>query len=175
MTAAHPCVIRGIFRQACILTTFREKFTPSSRSSHTRSVHILYLQHASRKPSVGITTTICLAKFREESKVMALRLTAVTHRRRVRQRRKRFSAAWFNWVHSHHLIYNACWEDPRLDRIALNAGAHDTMLTITSAGCNTLDYALLEPRHIYAVDLNYRQNALLELKLVQAGRNHCAV
>lgn len=28
-----------------------------------------------------------------------------------------------------------------------------------------LDYALLEPRHVYDVDLNYRQNALLELKL----------
>jgi S-adenosylmethionine-diacylglycerol 3-amino-3-carboxypropyl transferase len=35
---------------------------------------------------------------------------------------------------------------------------------ITSAGCNALDYALDAPKHIYAVDLNPRQNALLELK-----------
>lgn len=41
------------------------------------------------------------------------------------------------------------------------------MLVITSAGCNVLDYALDAPSHIHAVDLNPRQNALLELK--QAG------
>ncbi|HIN95922.1 MAG TPA: DUF3419 family protein, partial [Planctomycetes bacterium] len=35
----------------------------------------------------------------------------------------------------------------------------------TSAGCNALDYSLAGPRHVYAVDMNPRQNALLELKL----------
>jgi len=39
------------------------------------------------------------------------------------------------------------------------------MLVITSAGCNVLDYALLGPRRIHAVDANPRQNALLALKL----------
>lgn len=52
-----------------------------------------------------------------------------------------------------------------MDRVALDLGPEDTLLTITSAGCNVLDYALLGPKHIYAVDMNYRQNALLELKL----------
>lgn len=70
----------------------------------------------------------------------------------------------FQWVHSHNLVYNACWEDPRLDRAALKLGPDDTVLVITSAGCNALDYLLDEPRHLYAVDLNPRQNALLELK-----------
>jgi len=38
-------------------------------------------------------------------------------------------------------------------------------VVITSAGCNVLDYALLDPRRIHAVDANPRQTALLELKL----------
>ncbi len=76
-----------------------------------------------------------------------------------------FSSRVFNLVHRHNLVYNTCWEDPRLDREALDLGSDDTVLVITSAGCNALDYALVEPKHIYAVDMNPRQNALLELKL----------
>jgi S-adenosylmethionine-diacylglycerol 3-amino-3-carboxypropyl transferase len=75
------------------------------------------------------------------------------------------SSACFNWIHRHNLVYNTCWEDPRLDREALQLGSNDTVLMITSAGCNALDYALVAPRRIYAVDVNPRQNALLELKL----------
>ncbi len=71
----------------------------------------------------------------------------------------------FNLVHRHNLVYNTCWEDPRLDRQALRLGPDDTVLVITSAGCNALDYALTGVRHVYAVDVNPRQNALLELKL----------
>ena len=71
----------------------------------------------------------------------------------------------FNTVHRNNLVYNTCWEDPRLDREALRFGPTDDVLVITSAGCNALDYALCEPRHVYAVDMNPRQNALLELKI----------
>jgi S-adenosylmethionine-diacylglycerol 3-amino-3-carboxypropyl transferase len=39
------------------------------------------------------------------------------------------------------------------------------VLVITSAGCNTLDYALQGPARVHAVDANPRQTALLELKL----------
>ena len=73
----------------------------------------------------------------------------------------------FNAVHRNNLVYNTCWEDPRLDREALRIGPDDEILVITSAGCNALDYALCEPRHVHAVDMNPRQNALLDLK--QAG------
>ena len=75
------------------------------------------------------------------------------------------NARMFNLVHQHNLVYNTCWEDPRLDRIAMNLGPSDSVLVITSAGCNALDYALTGPKSVYAVDMNPRQNALLELKM----------
>ncbi len=71
----------------------------------------------------------------------------------------------FEFVHSHNLVYNTCWEDPRLDRQAMALGADDNVMVITSAGCNALDYLLDEPNCVHAVDMNPRQNALLELKL----------
>lgn len=71
----------------------------------------------------------------------------------------------FQFVHGNNLVYNTCWEDPRLDRVAMQLSAQDTVLVITSAGCNALDYALEGPAQVHAVDMNPRQNALLELKL----------
>jgi S-adenosylmethionine-diacylglycerol 3-amino-3-carboxypropyl transferase len=71
----------------------------------------------------------------------------------------------FRFVHGNHLVYNCCWEDPRLDREVMRLGTQDEVVLITSAGCNALDYALDAPRRIHAVDMNFRQNALLELKL----------
>jgi len=71
----------------------------------------------------------------------------------------------FNAIYSRALVYNTCWEDPAVDRLALDLTADDTLLVITSAGCNVLDYALTGPRRIHAIDANPRQNALLELKL----------
>lgn len=76
----------------------------------------------------------------------------------------------FDALYSRALIYNTCWEDPAVDRKALNITGDDTILVITSAGCNALDYALAAPRRIHAVDANPRQTALLELKL--AGIRH---
>lgn len=71
----------------------------------------------------------------------------------------------FTTVHGNNLVYNTCWEDPRLDRQALEFGPDDNVLVITSAGCNALDYALAGPNHVNAVDMNPRQNALLDLKM----------
>ena len=53
-----------------------------------------------------------------------------------------FNVRMFNMVHGNNLVYNTCWEDPRLDRIALGLGSDDNVMVITSAGCNALDYAL---------------------------------
>jgi S-adenosylmethionine-diacylglycerol 3-amino-3-carboxypropyl transferase len=76
----------------------------------------------------------------------------------------------FDAVTSRSLVYNTCWEDPAVDRRALALGADDSLLVITSAGCNALDYALDAPRRIFAVDANPRQNALLQLKLAGVRR-----
>lgn len=70
----------------------------------------------------------------------------------------------FNFVHLHNLVYNTCWEDPRLDREALQLTGQDELVVITSAGCNALDYILGGAGRVHAVDMNPRQNALLELK-----------
>ncbi len=76
----------------------------------------------------------------------------------------------FGALYSRSLVYNTCWEDPAVDRVALRLRPEDTLLVITSAGCNVLDYALERPSRIYAVDANPRQTALLELKLAGIRR-----
>ncbi len=73
--------------------------------------------------------------------------------------------AGFAQVHNRNLVYVTCWEDPKLDRIALNLQPDDSILVITSAGCNALDYCLDAPKQVHAVDVNPKQNALLELKV----------
>ena len=82
----------------------------------------------------------------------------------------RFDQATFDAIYSRALVYNTCWEDPAVDRLVLELGPNDRMLVITSAGCNVLDYALVGPAEIHAVDANPRQNALLELKLAGIRR-----
>lgn len=86
--------------------------------------------------------------------------------RRATQRLKGWAYdAFFHGVHRSRLVYNACWEDPRIDRALLGLGPDSRVVMITSAGCNALDYLLDDPAEIHAVDVNPRQNALLELKL----------
>lgn len=70
----------------------------------------------------------------------------------------------FKLVHGRNLVYNQCWEDPRLDRQVLELTPSDRLVVITSAGCNAIDYALSGCGEVHAVDMNFRQNALLELK-----------
>lgn len=80
------------------------------------------------------------------------------------------SRAVFKLCHGNQLVYNTCWEDPRIDRVALGLGPGDRLLVITSAGCNALDYVLDGPDRIDTVDVNPRQNALLDLKLAAIRR-----
>ncbi|NGP88923.1 DUF3419 family protein [Fodinibius halophilus] len=70
----------------------------------------------------------------------------------------------FESVISSNLIYNTCWEDPRVDRQLLDISPESRMVMLTSAGCNALDYLLDAPSQIHCVDINPAQNALLELK-----------
>jgi S-adenosylmethionine-diacylglycerol 3-amino-3-carboxypropyl transferase len=85
-----------------------------------------------------------------------------------------FSDKVFAKVHGSNLVYNTCWEDPRLDREALKLTNTSTtesnisdhrVAVITSAGCNALDYLLAGARSVLAIDINFRQNALLQLKV----------
>lgn len=71
----------------------------------------------------------------------------------------------FSQIHTSNLVYNTCWEDPRIDRQLMQLDAGSQVVMITSAGCNALDYLLDNPQSIHCIDMNPRQNALLELKL----------
>ncbi|MDW7690201.1 BtaA family protein [Flammeovirgaceae bacterium SG7u.111] len=71
---------------------------------------------------------------------------------------------FFEKIHGNNLVYNTCWEDPKVDRILLELDKDSEIVMITSAGCNALDYLLDDPKHIYCIDVNPRQNALLNLK-----------
>lgn len=71
----------------------------------------------------------------------------------------------FSSIHLSNLVYNTCWEDPRCDRQLLQLDAQSEVVMITSAGCNALDYLTQGPARINCIDMNSRQNALLELKL----------
>ena len=63
-------------------------------------------------------------------------------------------------------LYAFTWEDPRVDQRLLKISDDDTVLCLTSAGDNLLDYLVsANPKRIHAVDLNPNQNHLLELKI----------
>lgn len=70
----------------------------------------------------------------------------------------------FRSLVSNRLIYNTCWEDPRIDRQLLNLDEESKVVMLTSAGCNALDYLLDKPQSIHCVDSNPVQNSLLDFK-----------
>lgn len=78
--------------------------------------------------------------------------------------RKQMQNWFFKQMHSKNLIYNTCWEDPRCDNELLQFDKESEIVMITSAGCNALSYLVNEPNQINCVDMNPKQNALLELK-----------
>lgn len=65
----------------------------------------------------------------------------------------------------HKLIYTANWEDPESDHRALRIRPGDTVMTITSGGCNTLGFLAFDPAVIHTVDINPTQAFQLELKM----------
>ncbi|MDX2135891.1 MAG: BtaA family protein [Saprospiraceae bacterium] len=71
----------------------------------------------------------------------------------------------FRQIHGKNLVYNCCWEDPRCDREMMGIDENSRIAMLTSAGCNALDYLLDNPARIDCVDLNPRQNALLQFKV----------
>ncbi len=65
----------------------------------------------------------------------------------------------------HGIVFNMSWEDPEMDRQALRITPDDTVVSISSAGCNPLNFLCQSPRQVICVDGNPAQNAILELKL----------
>ncbi|KAK9817757.1 hypothetical protein WJX72_001701 [[Myrmecia] bisecta] len=61
-------------------------------------------------------------------------------------------------------LYTMSWEDPRPDIEVLKINSHDTVLTLTSGGCNALNLCLHGAGLVVSVDCNPAQSALLELK-----------
>ncbi len=73
---------------------------------------------------------------------------------------ERLFTLWFQG-----LVYTQIWEDPRVDAEALRLDDTSRILTISSAGCNVLNYLVHEPERILAVDLNTAHMALTRLKI----------
>ncbi len=69
-------------------------------------------------------------------------------------------AVWFD-----AFVYNQIWEDPRVDVRALQINENSRILTISSGGCNSLNYLLENPENVTAIDLNRQHIYLLRLKI----------
>ncbi len=69
-------------------------------------------------------------------------------------------AVWFD-----AFVYNQIWEDPRVDLEALELNETSRVLTISSGGCNALNYLIANPESVTAVDLNRHHIYLLRLKI----------
>lgn len=63
------------------------------------------------------------------------------------------------------IVFNMSWEDPEMDRRAFQLTSDDTVISITSAGCNPLNFLCAGPKRLISIDGNPAQNAVLELKL----------
>jgi S-adenosylmethionine-diacylglycerol 3-amino-3-carboxypropyl transferase len=72
-----------------------------------------------------------------------------------------------------NLLFGSSWEDPASDQRALAIKPGETLMTVTSGGCNTLTLLLEDPGKIYAVDINPSQSYLLELKRAAVRRLSC--
>ncbi|MFM7035323.1 MAG: DUF3419 family protein [Planctomycetia bacterium] len=91
------------------------------------------------------------------------RLRKAVHHHRLASRRgvlERMFTLWFRGF-----VYNQICEDPRVDAAALQMGPESSLLTISSGGCNVLNYLVHRPKRIVAVDLNANHMALTRLKL----------
>jgi S-adenosylmethionine-diacylglycerol 3-amino-3-carboxypropyl transferase len=93
-------------------------------------------------------------------------LRKAVHHHRLASRRgmlERMFTLWFKGF-----VYNQIWEDPRVDAQALGLGPDSSILTISSGGCNVLNYLVHRPKRIVAVDLNSNHMCLTRLKLAAA-------
>lgn len=93
----------------------------------------------------------------EQNVLRAVSTEVVSSKQGVLQR---LFAFWFD-----AFVYNQIWEDPRVDLQALELDGDSRILTISSGGCNVLNYLVERPESVTAVDLNRYHIYLLRLKL----------
>lgn len=88
--------------------------------------------------------------------------SAVQHKTTVSKQGilQKMFAIWFD-----AFVYNQIWEDPRVDLQALALDENSRIITISSGGCNALNYLVEKPEKVTAVDLNRHHIFLLRLKL----------
>ena len=70
-----------------------------------------------------------------------------------------------NQVSLFKLVFTHSWEDPESDHTALKIKDNESVMAITSGGCNVLGFLLYNPGIIYTIDINPTQSYLLELKI----------
>ncbi len=75
------------------------------------------------------------------------------------------SRDWLERLVFHGIVFNMSWEDPEMDRQAFRLTPDDTVISISSAGCNPLNFLCQSPKRLITVDGNPAQNAIVELKL----------
>ena len=87
---------------------------------------------------------------------------AVTQKKADRKQNalQKLFAVWFD-----AFVYNQIWEDPRVDLKALKLDNDSRILTISSGGCNAMNYLIESPESVTAVDLNRHHIFLLNLKI----------
>ena len=93
----------------------------------------------------------------EQNVLEAVRTEGIASKQGILQK---LFAVWFD-----AFVYNQIWEDPRVDLQALQLDANSRVLTISSGGCNALNYLIENPESVTAVDLNRYHIYLLRLKL----------
>lgn len=71
----------------------------------------------------------------------------------------RIFTKWFN-----RLVYPQIWEDPEVDIEALKLQQGSRIFTISSGGCNAMNYITTSPESVTVVDLNEAHIALIKLK-----------
>lgn len=93
----------------------------------------------------------------KQSSLAAVRTKSILSKQGLLQK---LFAVWFD-----AFVYNQIWEDPHVDLQALELDESSRVLTISSGGCNALNYLVENPASITAVDLNPYHIYLLRLKL----------
>lgn len=72
----------------------------------------------------------------------------------------------FEYLLNNKLIFNTSWEDPQIDLNLLQINNNSVILNIGSAGDNSLEYLLENPKKLYVCEINQAQIALIELKKI---------